>query len=101
MTNEDITMATVTHAVVRTAIDAKEWIDENDFEESTEIANDFLYVLAESGLCDIDEAMSDLERIEAGMYAANLYLAACANIGRIETQRLEDAETLERSLRIS
>lgn len=101
MTNEDITMATVTRAVVRTAIDAKEWIDENDFEESTEIANDFLYVLSESGLCDIDEAMSDLDRIEAGMYAANLYLAACANIGRIETQRLENAETLERSLRIS
>jgi hypothetical protein len=101
MTNEEITMSTVTRAVVNTSITARQYVDENDFDESAEIANDFLSVLSEYGLVNIDEDMSDLDKIEAGMYAANLYLAACAKIGRTETQRLSDAQTLERSLRIS
>ena len=99
--NEEITMASMTHAVVETAVSAKAHVDESDLQDCYGLANDFLVVLEESGLIVIDEAMSDLEKIIRGMYAANLYLATCAKIGKTETERLKNAETLERSLRIS
>ena len=99
--NEDVTIETITHSVVHTALAAKQTIDQNEYIESAEIANDFLVVMSEAGLITIDEAMSALEKIERGMYAANLYLAACAKIGRTETTRLRNAESLERALQNS
>lgn len=99
--NEDVTIQTVTVSVVQTAMAAKEVIDQNEYIECAEIANDFLVVMSEAGLVTIDEAMSDLEKIERGMYAANLYLAACAKIGKTETERLKNAESLERALQNS
>ena len=101
MANLEINSKNVAVSVVTTAITAKEYVDENDFDECVEIANDFLSVLSEHGLVQLDDDMGDLEKLASGMYAANLYLAACAKVGRIETQRLEDAETLEKSLKIS
>ena len=95
MANLEINAKNVAISVVTTAITAKEYVDQNDFEECVEVANDFLSVLSEHGLVQIDDDMGDLEKLASGMYAANLYLAACAKVGRIETERLEKAEILD------
>lgn len=101
MANLEISAQNVAFSVVTTATTAKEYIDECGFEDCVECANEFLAVLEEHGLVEFDDDFGDLEKLASGMYAANLFLAACAKIGRIETERLKDAETLEKSLRIS
>lgn len=92
---EEINSASITQAVVDTAITAKETIDRMETYDSLVLVSQFIEVLDEAGLIMVDGVMGDLEKIERGMYAANLYLAACANIGKTATLRSEQIDHLE------
>lgn len=62
------------------------------------MVNDFIEVMADAQLITIDNVMDDMEMIERAMYAANLYLAACAKLGRVATQRANEIDSLEAML---
>lgn len=62
------------------------------------IVNDFLGVLGDAGLIEIDDVECDLEKLERGMYAASLYLSACAKAGYLEGMHQENIANLESCL---
>ena len=99
--HEIITSELVASSVVRTCLSARAKADKCDFAPCAELAQKFLIVLALHDIIDIDEDMTTMEQLEMGMYAANLYLSACARMGAIETARITAAEKLEKSFSIS
>ena len=92
----DINSESITHAVVETAVSAAQTISKRETEDALIMMNQFLVVLDDAGLIQIEDEMHDLEKIERGMYAANLYLAACANIGKAASKRARDLSSLEK-----
>ena len=98
---EEISSASITHSVVTTAISARGTVESMETYDSLVLVSQFIEVLDEAGLITVDGAMGDLEKIERGMYAANLYLAACANIGKTATLRSEQIDHLEAMMRKS
>lgn len=72
--------------------------DSLDFEGQACIVNDFLAVLWEAGLIEITEEMTDLEKIERGVYAAQLFLASAITVAQHEDQRTEEINRLNACL---
>lgn len=99
--NEELTMENMAKAVVHTAMTAKKYVDESDFDESQMLVCEFLAAIDDAGLAVILSDWSDFDKIECGMYAANLYLAACAKIAKHETARLKKASALENTFKNS
>ena len=98
----ELTSELVTAAVLSSAMLARYKVDQGTSEDAAYICSDFINVMAESGLIQIDnDEMEDLEVIERAMYAANLFLASCAVIGKAHTKRNADVEHLNRSLGFS
>ena len=100
--NNEITAQSMAQSVVTTCLAAVAKVESADIDGCAEIVNDFLFVLMDSGLIEIDmDELNDVEKMERGMYAANLFLSACAKVGLLESERLAKADTLEKSLEIS
>ena len=98
---QEINSSTITLKAVQTAVQAAASIDSRDTEDVLIMMNQFLLVLDDAGLIQIDDDMEDLEKIERGMYAASLFMSACANIGKAATKRADDIEGLEAMLSAS
>lgn len=95
MNNEEVNSENVTHAVVATALMAKRTIDKLSFDDKVELMSQYLLILEEGGLIQLDNVMCDLEKIQRGMYAANLFLSACAMVAKSETERRAIATKLD------
>ena len=96
--NDNVTTPSVTHAVVTTALMARNTVDKLDFSDQLLLINNFLVVLEDAGLVTFEKGMKDMDMIKRGMYAANLYLAACAMVGQSESDRLQTVANLEATL---
>jgi len=100
--NNEINAQSMAQSVVKTCLAARSRVESGDIDDLAEIVNDFLFVLMDSGLIQIDmDEMNDVEKMERGMFAANLFMSACAKIGLLESERLAKADALERTFEIS
>ena len=85
----------------RTTLAAISKISSMQSEDHAIIVNDFLSILWEAGLIEINEDMTDLEKIERGIYAAHLFLTGAAAVATSEEQRTKNISNLNACLDIS
>ena len=85
----------------RSTANAASQVVKMDFEQHAEIINDFLSVLWSAKLIKINDEMSDLEKIERGLFAVNLFLGSVAQVAVHEQLRNDKIESLTASLEAS
>ena len=83
------------HVFSDTLKKAAQTVTTNEPEDHAHIVNDFLAVLWDAGLIEITEDMTDLEKIERGLYAAQLFLTSSVALATTEEQRTNNIANLE------
>ena len=94
----DLNTNNYNHVFSDTLKKATKTVISNQPEDHAHIVNDFLAVLWDAGLIELDEDMTDLEKIERGLYAAQLFLTSSVALATSEEQRTKNISVLNACL---